>query len=344
MDRLNEALNEKGEIYTLIENRYIYSRLSPETVGELVAYHYGIATVQSCVFYLCGLHENYFIQTNKDKYFVRIYRNDWRNPEEINFELELLNYLKEKKEPVSSPLETKTNKLLFEVGSPEGEKIGALFTYVEGEPLKQEITINESKLLGRSVASIHNQTKDFTTEYKRKNLDLEYLVKRSLKVIEPFLTIEQKNYLTLVQEKIETKISQLVTEKTELVACTGDVNTRNFHITKNNKITLFDFDQCGYGQRAFEIGKFFSSQHFHKSKKEITQAFLQGYESVYKLSIEEKKAIHYFEIASVLWVMSIRVDNVNKVGHMTLGSEYWVQRIGIIEELQASNKHFNLTG
>ena len=327
------SLDEKGEIYTLIENQYIYSRLSPKTVGELVAYHYDIATVQSCVFYLCGLHDNYFIQTSKDKYFVRIYRNDWRNPEEINFELELLNYLKEKKEPVSSPLETKNNKLLFEVGSPEGERIGALFTYAEGEPLKQEITTNESKLLGRSIASIHNQTKDFTTEYKRKNLDLEHLVKRSLKVIEPFLTIEQKNYLTLVQEKIETKISQLVTEKTELVVCTGDVNPRNFHLTKNNKITLFDFDQCGYGQRAFEIGKFFSSLHFHKTKKEIMQAFLLGYESVYKLSIEEKKVIPYFEIASVLWVMSIRADNVNKVGYFALGSEYWTQRIGIIEEL-----------
>ena len=333
MDRFIGALDEKGEIYTLIENQYIYSRLSPKTVGELVAYHYDIATVQSCTFYVFGLHDNYLIQTDKGKYFVRIYRNEWRNPEEINFELELLNYLKDKIESISSPLKTKNNELLFEVSSPEGEKIGALFTYAEGEPLKQEITVNESKLLGRSVASIHNQTKDFTTEYKRKNLDLEHLVKRSLKVIEPFITVEQKNYLTLVQENIETKIAQLVTDKTRLVACTGDVNPSNFHLTKNNTITLFDFDQCGYGQRAFEIGKFFSSVHDHKSKKEIMQAFLQGYESVHKLSLDEKKAIPYFEIASVLWVMSIRVDNVNKVGYMALGSEYWIQRIGIIEEL-----------
>ena len=317
----------------MIEHQYLYSRLSPKTVGELVTYHYDIATVRSCKFYVFGLHDNYLIQTDKAKYFVRIYRNEWRTPEEINFELELLNYLKDKKEPISSPLKTKNNELLFEVNSPEGEKIGALFTYAEGEPLKQEITANESELLGRSVASIHNQTKDFTTEFKRKNLDLEHLAKRSLKVIEPFITVEQKNYLTLVLENIETEISQLVTEKTELVACTGDVNPRNFHLTKNNKITLFDFDQCGYGQRAFEIGKFFSSIHAHKSKKEIMRAFLQGYESVHKLSIEEKKAIPYFEIASVLWVMSIRVDNVNKVGYMALGSEYWIQRIGIIEEL-----------
>ena len=310
----------------------------------MVAYHYNIASVQSCVFYVLGLHDNYLIQTEKGKYFVRIYRNEWRSPEEVKFELELLNYLKEKKEPVSNPLKTKNNELFFEVSSPEGEKIGALFTYAKGEPLKEAITINESKLLGRSVASIHNQAKEFTTEYKRKNLDFEHLVKRSLKVIEPFLTVEQKNYLASVQEIIETEISQLITEKTDFVACIGDVNPTNFHLTKNDNITLFDFDQCGYGQRAFEIGKFFSSIHAHKSKKEIMQAFLQGYESEHKLSLEEKKAIPYFEIASVLWVMSIRVENVNKVGYMALGSEYWAQRIGIIEELTASNKRFNLTG
>ena len=88
----------------MIENQFIYSRLSPKTVGKLVAHHYDIASIQSCVFYVCGLHDNYFVQTDKNKYFVRIYRNDWRTFEEIRFELELLDYLKDKKEPISSPL------------------------------------------------------------------------------------------------------------------------------------------------------------------------------------------------------------------------------------------------
>lgn len=56
---------------------------------------------------------------------------------------------------------------------------------------------------------------------------------------------------------------------------------------------------------------------------------------MHQLSSEEKEAIPYFEIASVLWVMSIRVDNVNKVGHSVLGSAYWRRRIGIIEELMS---------
>ena len=317
----------------MIELQYLYTRLTPEAVGELVEYHYDISTVQSCIFYVLGLHDNYLIQTDKDRYFVRIYRNAWRNPEEINFELELLDYLKNKKVSVSSPLKTKCNELSFEISSPEGKRLGALFSYAEGESLEREITTNESKLLGSSVANIHKQAKEFSTECKRKNLNSALLIKRSLKIIEPFLTAQQKEFLAAVQETIETNLAELISENTDLVVCIGDVNPTNFHLTKGNKITLFDFDQCGYGQRAFEIGKFYSSIHFHKAKKEITQAFLQGYETVHKLSIEEKKAIPYFEIASVLWVMSIRVDNVNKVGFIALGSSYWSHRIGIIEEL-----------
>ena len=330
---LSKALDDKGEIYTLIENQYIYSRLSPKTISELVAYHYDITSIQSCVFYVCGLHDNYFITTEKNKYFVRVYRNDWRSLEEINFELELLNFLKDKKAPVSFPLVTNNNELSFEVSSPEGQRFGALFTYAEGESLEQAITIKESELYGYSVANIHNQTKSFKTKYKRKSINLELLVERSLKIINPFLTTEQSNFLASVKVKIETGISELISENTGIVVCIGDVNPTNFHLSKSNHITLFDFDQCGYGQRAFEIGKFFSSIHFHESKKEIMVAFLQGYEKVHKLSVEEKKAISYYEIASVLWVMSIRVDNVNKVGQIALGSEYWSQRIGIIKEL-----------
>ena len=317
----------------MIENQFIYSRLSPKTVGKLVAHHYDIASIQSCVFYVCGLHDNYFVQTDKNKYFVRIYRNDWRTFEEIRFELELLDYLKDKKEPISSPLKTKNNKLSFEVSSPEGKKIGVLFSYAQGGSPKQNITKKESELLGVSVAKIHNQTKKFKTAYKRKNLDLNYLVRRSLKVIKPFLTSEQSSYLALVQEEVEKNISKLTIKDNDYIICSGDINPTNFHVTEDNKITLFDFDQCGYGQRAFEIGKFFSSIHTHKSKEKIMQAFLQGYESVFKLSIEEKKAIPYFEIASVLWVMSIRVDNINKIGYGALGDSYWIHRIGIIEEL-----------
>lgn len=184
----------------MIEPQYLYSRLTPKTVSELVMCHYDISMINSSVFYVFGLHDNYLIQTDDEKYFVRIYRGDWRSADEINFELDLLNYLKGKDQPISSPIRTKQHGLSFEFNCPEGKRLGAVFSYAAGEPLAQEIAKHEAQRLGRCIANIHKQTKDFNSVYERTKLDSALLVKRSLRVIEPFLTTQQKCYLDSVQK------------------------------------------------------------------------------------------------------------------------------------------------
>ena len=321
----------------MIEQQYYYSRLTSETVSELISQNYDTQAVKSCVFYVYGLHDNYLIQTKDEQFFVRIYRGSWRSAEEINFELELLSFLGSKKQPVPTPLRTKKNDFSFEINCPEGKRRVAVFTYAEGVPPDQNTTEEHIKLLGRTVAKLHNESQHFQSDFKREALSLEFLVDRSLQVIKPFLNKSQSDYLTSVKTVIETNLAELESDESSQVVCVGDVNLTNFHLTKDNKITLFDFDQCGYGQRAFEIGKFFSSIHFHESKEIVKQAFLQGYEEVHKLRVVEKKAIPYYELASVIWVMSIRVDNADKVGHSALDSSYWSRRIGIIEEMVEAN-------
>lgn len=317
----------------MTEPKYIYSRLAPRTVTELLVQHYAIKGITNCVYYVFGLHDNYLIETKNKKYILRIYRNDWRIHEEIYFELELLNYLREKEQPVAYPISTEENELSFEINCPEGKRLAALFTYADGEALNKEITVKESELLGATVASIHNASNNFKTKYKRKVLDLAYLVDQSLVLIEPYINTRQYVFLKLVKDKLHSHFSTIKTDNFDFGICIGDVNQTNFHIDKNNKITLFDFDQCGYSYRAFELGKYQSSLYFHETKKEEMATFLQGYETVCKLTDAEKESIPYFELASVIWVMSIRVANKNKVGHMLLEKPYWDQRIGVLKEL-----------
>ena len=117
--------------------------------------------------------------------------------------------------------------------------------------------------------------------------------------------------------------------------CIGDVNPTNFHID-NNKITVFDFDQCGYGYRAFEIGKFFSSIRSHNKKFEIQEAFLKGYQSIRPLNQIEQEAIPIFEIISVIWVMAIQVANADRIGFKYLEKSYWDRRLGDLKQLVSS--------
>ena len=167
----------------------------------------------------------------------------------------------------------------------------------------------------------------------RQVLDIQYLLDDSISSIKPFLDKDSFNYLCDVREQINNSMPKLEKYPGIYSLCIGDVNPGNFHITKNNKITVFDFDQCGYGYQAFEIGKFFSSVRNHSEKQEITQAFLKGYQSIRSLSQIEQDSIPLFEIISVIWVMAIQVANADLVGYKYLGKSAWDRRLASLKKL-----------
>jgi len=312
---------------------FIYSQLSSDSVFEIVNTYYDIGSLVSSKFYVQGLHDNYLVECNKMKYIYRIYRNDWRSEEEILFELDLLSHLEKTSSNVSFPIRMKNDKYVTYIKSPEGVRIGVLFQYAIGYPPSNDISSDLCNLLGISVANIHNNTEGFKSEYKRETLDLAYLVDHSLKLIHPFLNPGQVDYLNKIRELIYDNISHLAPDNSDFGICAGDINLTNFHISEDNIITHFDFDQCGYGFRAFELGKFAVGFRSDNLKKEKFFAFLSGYESIRKISEKEKMAIPYFEIVAVIWVMSIHASNVNKIGYQYLDESFWKKRIGIIESL-----------
>ena len=316
--------------------KYNYSQLSSDSVLQLVNLHYKLSAPISCKYYVLGLHDNYLVESNSEKFIFRLYRNDWRTEEEIFFELELLSYLIKKSANVAYPIATNKSELSISINSPEGKRIGVLFHYAKGYAPDGGISLEECTLLGSSVANIHEKTKNFKIHYTRSNLDLTYLVDRSLALIKPFLNSKQYVYLQSIQSKLQSNISQLSTENGDFGICIGDVNPTNFHIDEEKTITHFDFDQCGYGYRAFELGKFSSSLYGSESKKGKMRAFIQGYETVRHLTDIEKISIPYFEIASIIWVMSIHASNANRIGYKYLENSFWVNRISRIEALDVT--------
>jgi Ser/Thr protein kinase RdoA (MazF antagonist) len=65
------------------------------------------------------------------------------------------------------------------------------------------------------------------------------------------------------------------------------------------------------------------------------KAFLQGYQKGRNLSRVEYEAIFYFELVSVIWVMSIHAKNANRIGYKFLEKTYWDRRLQILRELEA---------
>ena len=94
------------------------------------------------------------------------------------------------------------------------------------------------------------------------------------------------NYLEQEIEKIRQQLEKLKLPLSvpEYGICVGDIHPGNAHFTAENQPTLFDFDQCGYGWRAFDIAKFFHTAIRQNIDKEAIVKFVEGYEAIRKLS------------------------------------------------------------
>lgn len=313
---------------------YTYSQLSSSSVAELVPRFYDVGSIKTCRFYVLGLHDNYLVDTESDKFILRIYRNNWRSPEEVHFELTLLNFLRRNGAPVAAPVANKNNKLYFEIECPEGNRLITMFPYAEGVAPGRDISLSQSKLLGSAVANTHSCADAFKCEGFDKVLDIQYLLDQSVSAINPYLSSEQKVYIETLQTRLTKSLPFIPKRKPAYGICLGDVNPTNFHIDAQQQITLFDFDQCGYGYRAFEIGKFNSSIGHLKNHTAFSQAFLEGYQSIRPLSNEECYSVPLFEIISHIWVMAIHVYNADRVGHKLLERPFWVSRLAVVQSLE----------
>lgn len=316
----------------MANNTYLYSQLSSSSGLSLVAFHYDLPNLEYCSFYARGLHDNYLLTAGIAKFVLRIYRNNWRSPEEIGFELAALKYLGDKGARVAFPITTRSGDLNFAIDSPEGKRSAALFHYAKGNAPGTNLSIKESELLGKSAATIHQLAEGFKTPYTRPILDVPYLLDGSINAIEPFLNQDALAYLKSIQPQLHHALPHLSKEQAQYGICIGDVNPTNFHIDKET-ITIFDFDQCGYGYRAFEIGKFISSIHSFKNKNDIANAFLKGYQQQRPLSSNELAAIPFFEMIAVIWVMSINANNADLIGLKWLEQPYWDRKLTILKEL-----------
>lgn len=319
----------------MVNATYTYSQLSASSAGDLVTVHYGMRGPLRCKFYLLGLHDNYLIESPQRRYILRIYRNDWRAPADVYFELGLLAYLGEKNAPVAWPVGTRGGELSCRIESPEGERIAALFPYAEGRAPADCISIEDCIVLGRAVAKVHHEAEEFKSERARPVLDLHYLVDKSIEAIRPFLDFHAQLYVDGLHARLRMNWPDIPREPGMFGICIGDVNATNFHIAGNGAITLFDFDQCGFGFRAFEIAKFASSLRSHGTKRALVDAFLDGYQQGRPLSQVEREAIPYFEIVAHIWVLAIHAQNANRIGHKRLEKPFWDRNLAVLEGLEA---------
>lgn len=312
-----------------------YSRLASKALCELLREHYGLTGGLTCQYHVFGLHDNYLVEHGSERYICRVYRNDWRSPEEIHYELDVLTYLRDAGAPVAAPMAGADGQYCFYHHAPEGVRALALFPYAPGSAPGNRLSPEQSHALGMACSRMHQLADGFTPLRVRQPSGVEYLLDASLLAVREFLDDVAWRELQSVAQGIRADLPSLPTEAPFYGLCSGDINPRNVHIDTGGALTLFDFDQCGLGWRAFDIAKFFSSILAFTDYDRLARQFLGGYQSVRELSGAEQDAMPAFVRMALIWVMAIHARNAERIGYHYLGESFWSERMAQLSAYSA---------
>ncbi len=292
-----------------------HSVFSAETLVAEVTRDYAVAT--PCAFRLLrrGLNDTYILNTQDERYIVRVYGASWRTGPDVAYELELLGHLASRQVPASVPVAARDGSLSRQVCAPEGARHLVMFTYARGTPLWW--TDEHGQLAGRMLAAIHTASDDFVSKHARFQMDLEYLIDRPLAAIRPFLIHrpEDLSYLERFAGELKVQAAEAVRAGLDWGVCHGDFGG-NIHIA-DRALTVFDFDLCGSGWRAYDfVVPLWAARS--KKRTSIWDAFVRGYTERRRLGAADLEAIQLFSPIRHLWTTGIRLSNLVHWGILPL--------------------------
>jgi Ser/Thr protein kinase RdoA (MazF antagonist) len=290
------------------------SILSADALAPIVAQAYAFDGAR-CQLIKSAMLDTYRVTTVAGSTILRIYPAQRRTEMDILAELDVLAYLHTAGISVSVPIPQHDGQRLLTIQAPEGVRYAALFTYAPGQPLSQQCTRPNARAFGRMLAEMHLLTDHWPQLPSRLPLDLVTLVDRSLAELDRIFgeRAAEWAFLRQVASAVRPRIAALPTEPPGYGFCHGDTGSANAHITADGRLTLFDFDMCGSGWRAYDIGTFLIDE-----PEAIAHAFLDGYESVRALSDLERSSIPIFQIVQSIWVLGVRANYVNDWGNALL--------------------------
>jgi Ser/Thr protein kinase RdoA (MazF antagonist) len=320
MNKTTSEASSSGALYSMTHCEHLpilRSILASEALTRLVEETYGL-TVTRIQLIKAVVLDTYRVWTSAGLYILRVYPGRRRTLGEIHAELELLTYLHAHDAPISIPVVQRNGERLLAIQAPEGTRYAVLFTYAPGEPLGENLAA--IRTYGYTLAHIHAIADALPPTLARTPLDLAFLLERPLEHLinrsgDLTGTLGQRSrdwaFLQQVADVISPQIAALPSASPCYGYCHGDACSNNAHVAADGQVTLFDFDFCGLGWRAYDLATFLSGE-----SPAVADAFLQGYEEVRLLLDEERTALPLFQIAQSIWMLGTRASYINEWGEI----------------------------
>jgi len=311
----------------------ISSTLSADHIGLLVAEKYGLVGDVSCTLLKTGINHSYLVKHVTNKFVFRLYSLNWRSDLEINEEIRLLNLLKEVKVSVSFPLKDVDNKYIQYLEAPEGIRQGLLFSFAEGDK-QLNFSADLHFKVGETMARIHKAT--FNLKLERITYTPEIVLQDSFLHLRKFLPgdSDEMAWMVSAQQYLLDHINKADITQLRSGSVHLDIWFDNMNITKDGQITIFDFDFCGNGWLCYDIAYYILQ--LHSTEKDVGQcdlkvkSFLNGYESVTKITDEERRILPMLGVNLYFFYLGIQCQRYDNWSNVFLNGTYLKRFINLL--------------
>ncbi|CAD0218682.1 phosphotransferase [Chryseobacterium sp. D764] len=309
----------------------INSTLSPNVLGKFIQRNYGLIDKTECSIFRLAMNHLYIVHDDENKYVFRVYTHNWRTKLEIEEELRLLILLKEADRQVAFPIADQSNKFIQEIDAPEGKRLGVLFSYAKGIKTAK-FSSQTSFLIGQALAKVHQSTENI--ELMRMSYNVQNLLKNPVLKTKEFYSknVAEIEFLETLSAFLMLKMENTDKQKMRYGAVHLDVWFDNLHIDDEKEITFFDFDFCGNGYLCFDISYFlfqlFTTNLNEEEYQVKADSFIKGYETVTKISSEEKKFLPYACLAIMTYYISVQCDRFEYWTNIFLNEDHLKRMVG----------------
>ena len=253
-----------------------------KSAGEILV-EYGLHDVEiSCINY--EFNATFEVVTgNGDKYALRINVNSTRTPDNMQAEIEFVNFVSRipgLKTP--RPIANNNNRYITSVlHADSGRSLhGILYTWLEGEEIGDEPTHEQLVTLGAAMALMHQSSREFKLSEKAELptfSDWLWGTEDFLLSSKSLLTKEQFTAIKSAIHIIEADTRDLfAANPTQVIH--GDLHGWNL-MWHEGELFIFDFDDCGYGIPHQDL----AITLYYLDTPEQDAAVIEGYRSVCEL-------------------------------------------------------------
>lgn len=302
------------------------SLLLSQSISTEVLPKFGLKPNSKCEYFTGGFSHTYRVTTDEGViYYLKSYRTNWRTLEDIQYEMDVLNHLKNKNFASTKPVQTISGDYYYPVNAPEGIRHLVLLTVAPGYLISYDHEPEKiSKQYGQAVAQMHNALDDFFSSHQRFPLDLDFFTVEPLKTIEPFLEghSEDWKFIQNFANTLREKLINLPEFNLELGFCHGDLQGYHANVSPDGTLTFFDFDCGGFGYRAYDLAVFLWCCRLEDAVSTRWEPFIQSYKSQRKLNPLDEMAIPLFVCARYLWHIGVHTRNTPDWGIDIINDEY----------------------